>query len=228
MGSGRLRHDVTLADVQQDELLARDGPWADQPIILTSEGRLSLREIHAELRVAPHLEISTLPDAADFLGGQCGTVEQIAAALVRLHIRTAVRVAGFALREYPHEQLVALAGEPEPVLEGEKLFPPLAFVPFLDSEALSGAAARLNRAHPFARWLIDRAPVLSEKYPGILLVLRSHLFGLKGYGWKPNHVCAPVNEALAWLADLDPELAPPRRIFVRPEDFAVKPRIEPR
>src|SRR6185295_3665375 len=101
--------------------------------------------------------------------------------------------------------------EPDPLFEGEKLFPPLAFVRFLDSKALRRQKSYVNREHPLARWLIDAAPALRDRFPGILDVLRSRIFSLIGAGPDlERDIVGPINEALARLRDLDHALAPPK------------------
>lgn len=106
-----------------------------------------------------------------------------------------------------------------PLLPGELLFPPLTFIPFRDSEALvSRRGDFINATHPLAEWLLKASPRLAQRFPGFLRALRGGLvFTL------PRFVDEQINEfnrITDRLRGIDPQLAPPPSLRLRPDDFA--------
>jgi hypothetical protein len=116
--------------------------------------------------------------------------------------------------------LVVRNAEPPPIPRGLEIFPPLFFVPFADSTSLANNRRALNANHPFSRWLIDRAPVLHQTVPGLLLALRRALTDY--YHGNPAKA---VNAVLDRFREIEPMNAPTRSVSVKPKDFELYGQI---
>jgi hypothetical protein len=82
--------------------------------------------------------------------------------------------------------------------DGFMHFRPLAFVPYVDSQALRWSNCPLNLDHAFSQWLVENAAMLQENHPGLFDELRR----------AAN--AESISAALDRLRQLDPELVPLR------------------
>jgi len=122
-------------------------------------------------------------------------------------------------QKYPPSSLMVLGARKRPVQSGELLFPPLTFLSFRGSSLLRSHGSYLNANHPFSAWLIDHAPELSDRYPGILEAIRKHLVNVPEYRMKPGEAIEALSGALQRLGELAPHLRLPRAQFPKLSDF---------
>lgn len=203
-----------LGTIIRDPLI-RGGEWAVQKIIETEQGAKSLEEIRAELRKKPAVIVTHLPDISSTFYGDpefgVSITEACAAALVQTGLKMYLRVAG------KDSYYVAEPGEAPLIREGQKLFPPLFFVPYEGADVFRYGSYALNQNHPFSAWLIEHATVLHEKYPGIFDTIRK---SVAAPAYANEEELAELNAALDRLWVLDKRLQPARKMQLRLEDFA--------
>ena len=103
------------------------------------------------------------------------------------------------------------------------LFPPLLFVPYVDSEKLRKENYPLNLKHNFSRWLVENSIPMSEKYPGIFYAFINHIstdfedsLALKVY---PEDIVKNVNILIDRLLELDESFDNKKDIRLKLEDF---------
>ena len=139
--------------------------WIDEPIILTDDGKLSVREIRERVsRGAPVTIKASLPSMASehfhsFL----------VATLIQLGLRVVVMV--------KEKKMVVESADPPMIADGQMQFPPLFFSDYRsgEKETLRLSTFPLNRNHPFSGWLIDCAATIQRHHPGLFDSLRSNL-----------------------------------------------------
>lgn len=166
---------------------------------------LSLKEVKALLEDGKPVELL----ASDGRVDMHNSIRQCAAALIQIGLNVSARIDGDVVKAY-----VPSPGKPRPVRPGQRLFPPLLFLPFSGSSRFKTNVRHYNQDHPFSQWLINIAPLMAEKYPGILDSIRSALIE----SFDGNECRAAVNQALERLRQLDPDLAP-KQLVMKPEDF---------
>jgi hypothetical protein len=214
-----------LGSIRDDPLLWNERGWPSERIIWTNLGVMSLKEIR-EACVEGGNEVELFVPTVDLLlkGSVSSWFEEFdfllpcRAVLVQLGLSVVWRLDD----EITGGSLVVKGPDAEPVPEGLWHFPPLFFIPYENSSLLQQHRKALNRRHLFSQWLIEEAPLLARKYPGVLAALRSEL------GWGgPNEDTMTeqqrylrINESLERLRRLEPGLGIGRRIFLRKEDFS--------
>jgi hypothetical protein len=202
-----------LEHILDDELLTCDAAWQQMPILeARSDGHnclLSLEKIRALLEDGKPVELvaNSLSHGRGWVDSN-NFIEVCTAALMQIGLNVSARIDGDVVTAY-----VPSRSKPPPVLEGQRLFPPLLFLPFSGSSRFK-TIGHCNQDHPFSKWLIERAPLMAEKYPGILNSMRSALIE----SFNGNKCRTAVNQALERLRQLDPDLAP-QRLFLKPQDF---------
>ncbi len=213
------RQRLLLRDALEDDLVTPGGPWADLPIIMTTRGLRSLNEIRAAVAAGEQVELR------DYIGREKFLDEDADAPFAPYCAATLVRVALKVVFQPKSRLFLALPGDPPPIREGEKLFPALAFVPFERSDVFATPYGVLNRDHPFAQWLIDAAPAMVERCPGILGRVKNALFGVsqdsEGFPQYVEHEQAGValNQVLDRLREYGGELRPPDGLRLTKADF---------
>lgn len=213
-----LRRGVSWTHLSDGDLRIVDGTWAKEPLIRVGRELKSLEEIRATLDERGELEISSVVrDCGRFYHryATAGFYPILRAAVVAANLSLVGRVSGRSLK------LFAKRGPSRPLRDGERLFAPLAFVPFEDSSLLRTADPILNREHAFCEWLVEAAPVLDSKYPGLLRQLRAQVFGEDVYyRYEPEYISPAINGVLQRLRELDLHIVP-AGLTVRPTDFEV-------
>jgi hypothetical protein len=111
-----------------------------------------------------------------------------------------------------------------PLVDGERLFPPLSFAGYPPTGLLRNQYPVLNKDHHFAIWLTNNAPAIADRFSGILEMLRVTLlsdaslaFGRQRENWR-KAIVEDVNGALERLFELEPALKPARNAMLREED----------
>ena len=195
-----------LRDVMGDPLLKAADGWPREEMISSVDGYVSLQQLRHG-RGSVELEPGSL-----WSTGRARFSDVCAAALLQLHAVVVWRFDAERRRWSCFAQAV-----PTPSLEGIEHFPPLYFTPYEGSELLRASDLGVNLRHAFAQWLVGAAARLDYAYPGILRSLRTLLL------WSYRRVefdrAGEIAAVLDRLRKLDPELAPPRRLYPKPEDF---------
>lgn len=105
------------------------------------------------------------------------------------------------------------------ITEGHKLFPPLTFLPFHNSSALIPSFAPIiNVNHPFSGWLLNKAPEIASRYPGLFDRIRADLFEIE---W-PTFWSSNLNATLDRLRSLHPSVRPPKELVIKDEDLLLE------
>ncbi len=198
-----------LRDLLEDEYLGTTGLWSFQPIIPTTLGLRSLQDIRGLVARGP-IEIVDPRDQGGQYLGWC------AATLIQSGLNVSVKVNEAS--GPPKFQIQAEAGAANTATEGHKLFPPLTFIPF-DRSGLLRARMILNSNHPFAAWLIEAAPELSRKYPGLFERIRTDLAEETNWFRHTSETLDRINTSLERLRELPVSLKPPRSLRLKEEDF---------
>jgi hypothetical protein len=100
---------------------------------------------------------------------------------------------------------------------GKRLFKPLAFLPYYDSDLLRVGPPCLNTKHPFALWLQEHAVPLSRGFPGIFAAIRENL--IEHIQFNPQSAVDILTRVLDRLGRIAPELSPARAIYPKLSDF---------
>ena len=108
-------------------------------------------------------------------------------------------------------QEAAAPGKPMPLKAGQKLFPPLTFLPFHDKKVAINQDGILNTNHDFTQWLLETAPTLRASYPGIFKSIRRAVL-----------TCSiqQINENLDRLRTLRADVSPSKRINLSSSQIA--------
>lgn len=108
----------------------------------------------------------------------------------------------------------------EPVMDGSNfdLFPPLFFVPYVDSNKLRKGKYPLNLKHNFSKWLVENSIPMSKKYPGIFYSFREH--NARGSLMESiEDIVKNVNILIDRLLELDESFDNKQDIRLKVEDF---------
>jgi hypothetical protein len=221
--------ELLLGRILYDPNIGVDGLWAGEPIIATKSGHMSLVQIREGLRGGTRFELTGLPDIRDAYRGEGSFLDFCAAAMIQvgLNVRFVAKEGVF----------VVDTDDPVIVTDGQKLFPPLFFVPYEGSDVLrfepnpqwlSTPRMPLNLNHPFSQWLIRHAESLRESIPGLLENLRMMLSSYRRHDYDRGIDLAEavdvINSGLARLRVGHHAFAPTESLTLRPEDFGVAPK----
>lgn len=201
--------ELLLGELLEDEYLHIEEGWASFPIIRTRDASSkSLPEIKRAIEDGP-VELS--------LGPSFNFLDLCSATIIQRELNAFIRFESFSMYEgfvYEYPIISISAGEPLPLTEGHKLFPPLTFLPFTASKRLKSAYSPfLNVEHPFTGWLLEKAPEVARRYPGLFNRLRTDLLV------KEMPQLAGLNSILDRLRELHPSVHPPKELILREEDF---------
>lgn len=189
-----------LKDLLEDTLLHTDEGWASIPILRTSEG---MRTVHEARDTAEHGSLRITFPESDFLH-TCGSV------LVQLRLNASVIIDDTG--RHLKSSILVSSGPPQLITEGHTLFPPLTFLPFHNSILLRAPSSRMyNSDHPFSAWLLQKAPAIAKRYPGLFERLRSELL-LYRFG---NEELDRLNGTLDRLRELHPSVHPPQDLVLK-------------
>lgn len=97
------------------------------------------------------------------------------------------------------------------------LFPPLFFVPYVESNKLRKGDYPLNLEHNFSRWLVENSIPMSEKYPGIFYSIKMHIAERLSY--NKEKFAKNVNILIDRLLELDESFDSKQDIRLKVEDF---------
>lgn len=110
-----------------------------------------------------------------------------------------------------------------PLSSGERLFLPLTFVSFAHGTGFQERSSGcINREHPFARWLIENAGLLTEEYPQWFNELRAALVpGIAANREVDDMPHSVLRDLMQRLEHLRPTLSIDEDILPQAEEFAV-------
>jgi hypothetical protein len=212
----KVREYLTLGRLLSDPLLVDNGPWCEQKIfkIPSEPDYISLVEIKQKLKDGTKVRIANLQDPGELNDEYHPWGWQTAATALAAAYLNLTNV----VKNYSNE-IVAVDVRSKPLQEGERLFPPLSFIPYVGSNILRSYRPYLNSNHPFAKWLIEKTPLIAGQYPGILEMIRSKLLTRSLYGGEKEKVLESVNGAVDRLSQLDAAFTLPRRARLTEADF---------
>lgn len=200
------RNPPFLGDLLEDHFLS---DWVRFPIIATNKGLLSLLEIRKAAN-GERIEIFTPEQDIGYdFHGWC------AAALIQTGLDTVVEFHK-SRSKLERQRVFASSKDPLPVTAGHRFFPPLTFIPFSKSSLLQSILPIFNSNHPFAAWLLEIAPELSKRYPGLFNQIRSFLVN-RWEDWEGK--LTGINGVLDRLRELHPNARPPRNLILKEKDF---------
>ena len=205
---------VTLRDLLEDEHIQVTGLWSQMPILGTDNSWRSIQDIRDAIGSGP-IDIIGLP----LQGHDTNFLSWCAATLAQVGLKVS---AEFKLRASDRVpvRVIAEEGDPAPVTEGHKLFPPLMFLPFRGSGHLRSSRVRvINADHPFAVWLLDRAPEIAARYPGLFERIRSDLRLNWYWDLDVSSALQRLNAALERLRKLHPSVRPSKKLVLTQEDI---------
>lgn len=211
------RHHLLLGHLLRDPFIRGDGFWNYEPVVKTWSGFLSIQEIKNSIRGEKDGIILQLPSPNDILYGHIGFSDCCAAALSQMCLNISLDPTEY-FSTYRAEE-----GSSAPILPGQMLFPPLAFVPFSQTNALRARQGSLNLNHPFSRWLLEKAVEINRKYPGIFDLLRSNLCKQTWSQEDWRKQLEAINRLLERLRKLDPSVRPPKYLDLKMKDSFFTP-----
>jgi hypothetical protein len=200
------RQMLLLGELLEDRLLRADDGWPCLPIIETAKGIMSLMEIRDTISREETVEIKSLPFQRQGYGP---FLSWCAATLVQLELDASLEFTSGGSSPW---RIVVSSASPL-ITEGHKLFPPLTFIPFLNSALLRVKGSAINASHPFSTWLIEKAPEISRRYAGLFGQIRHALTET----WRTD--AETLNAVLDRLRNLDPSVRPPKDLILKAEDF---------
>ncbi|HWW75182.1 MAG TPA: hypothetical protein VNZ44_07300, partial [Pyrinomonadaceae bacterium] len=211
------KENFQLETLLKDPLIAFEGGWATEDIIAVIGGATSLEKIRARLSGKSSFTLVGLPAINTYSSGSYygKFVPICAAALVQIGLKVYLKVKNSYTSEY-----VVDTPEAPVVREGQRLFPPLFFVPYETPKLLRNYDSSLNQLHPFSDWLIEHAVTIHEKYPGIFEAVRRGV-STQNYSLNAQKV-AELNETLDRLWELDERIRPPKKFRLTLKDFGRK------
>jgi hypothetical protein len=106
-----------------------------------------------------------------------------------------------------------------PMVPGEQMFAPMAFLPFEGSTLLRGQEPCLNSNHVFAGWMIEHASELARRFPGITQAIQSVLLNVDRYQFNADKAVDALTGLLERLGQLAPDLRPAKSWFPTRADF---------
>ena len=210
-----------LSNFLIDGQMATSGEWARLSIIPTTKGLASLEAMRKCLEAEERYEIPQLMSinhklfsASDW--GRPKFLDCCAAAIVQIGLNVHY--------DTKADKYVVLDSALPVLKEGQRLFPPLFFVPYSDSGVLRKENRPLNQLHPLASWLLEKAVDLQKRYPGLLDAIRAGLSNDSLFNnWdqeKRKAAVGSINDVLARLRETCLEsIAPPSEIVVTESDF---------
>jgi hypothetical protein len=201
-------HEELLGELANDEFLRSEDGWATMPIVETKLGLMSVLEIRNHVnRSGENIEV-ILSERIDFMA-QCQN------ALVQLWFSPALHDRAHLYGDVRPTVLIS-EGDPAAITEGHKLFPPLTFIPFLDSRWLTSTLFPVtNSNHPFSAWLLAKGPEILKRYPGLFDRIRELL---RSGPNRKDFQCG-LNQALDRLRKLDPSVRPSTDLVITEEDI---------
>jgi len=196
---------LLLRDLLEDEFLHLDGPWAQFPIIRTTRGFFSFQDIRRSAHLEP-VEILVPEPSERIYTNWC------AATLIQCGLNASVEVD----KVYKSARILVEKGEP-PLTAGHMLFPPLTFLPFSQPTLLWWNSI-FNSKHSFPAWLLEKAPEIAKRYPGMFDQIQSALTE-QSRPWFRSGGLERLNAVLGRLRELHPSVHPPKKMFLAEEDF---------
>lgn len=206
----------------EDPLLAAGGGWDEEQIFDSAEGLVSAAGIKLALGMTGSLRLARdygyIRDGREFF--RTGIRARSAREMVEMVILHRDFACRLRLMAETRADLYAVGIRESAVSAGELLFPPLYFVAFEQTSILRHIRYSFaNADHPFSRWLLDAAPRMAQRCPGILKFLRENL--IRDLGEDGSGVemwAAELNAVLQRVTDLGGDIAPPRRLQITTGD----------
>jgi len=206
--------------IKNDPLLNSDKGWKVEKIIKVSGGYQSINQILKSDKTKHEIKIDNdqlLYIDSTFFRKDFIFMKTLIAAIIQKNLNIVFN---------PGEKNF-LIKEGEPVMDGSNfdLFPPLFFVPYIDSKKLRKRKLNypLNLNHNFSRWLVENSIPMSEKYPGIFYAFREHIATKMGDRFLSNvdqeDIVKNVNILIDRLLELDESFDNKQDIRLKVEDF---------
>jgi len=207
-----------LGDVLNDSNVAIDGAWSEVPIIKTNHGGKSLKEIRAELSSNKIFEITDIPGIDRILHSKPTFLECCRASMIQV---------GLDIRMNVENNKYFVSSSNDPIVGEElRLFPPLFFIPYENSNLLRLKKCPLNSNHPFSRWLIENSIALASNYAGLFESIRTNIslpFDPYSDGEKQLiRSLSIINQALERLRQLNADISPGAELNLKDRDFQRK------
>jgi hypothetical protein len=195
---------MLLGSLLADPLMTSGGGWRSEPVFKTDAGRKTLGEIRQATAKGYRLQLQNVRTPSWFSRSEYTTfMDACVAAMAQIGLPVELEQHSF------NSEFFAVPGEPMKIEEGHKLFPPLTFLPFKNTKVAMNPQGILNANHDFAKWLVEAAPTLNQKYPGILKSIRKAVL---------NHSFQAINKNLERLTTIAGALRPPKSVFLSKTD----------
>ncbi|MFC1713153.1 hypothetical protein ACFL6S_05765 [Candidatus Poribacteria bacterium] len=204
--------ELLLDTILKDPYMGIDGEWALETIIQTDQGKMSLRGIRENLEKGMSFEIKDVILGTHISSYFSSFMDYCGVALVQVGLKLKLIVGP---RNKNYKYVVNTPGDPI-ISNGQKLFLPLFFAPYEDSDLLQVSYyAPLNQNHPFSKWLIEKARTLNRKFPGRLQFIKDRISEDSPLKDSKDE----INEILERLRSLDEDIRPPKNIDLKDSDF---------
>lgn len=192
-----------LGTLLSDPLISKDAGWKSEALFRTVAGYKTVEQIRQAVSMGESIELENVVSPRERADLQFSTfMDSCVAALAQTDLSVDLTPAG---------NFLAVAGEPSVLEAGHKMFPPLTFLPCKGEKTALNGDGILNISHRFPRWLLEVAPTLYDKYPGILKSIRRAVL---------NDSLDAVNENLKRLSVLGTDVRPPKNVFLSKNDVA--------
>lgn len=191
-----------LGTLLSDPLISSDDGWKSEPVFRTDAGYKTIEQINKATSTGESIRLENVDSPRHRANPRFSTfMDSCVAALAQIALRVDLASGNF----------VAVAGQPSVLEAGHRMFPPLTFLPCKGKKAALNGNGVLNTYHRFPRWLLEVAPTLHQKHPGILKSIRRAVL---------NDSFAAINENLRRLSVLRADVRPPKNIFLTENDVA--------
>lgn len=212
------QEDFLLDTILNDPNIA-DGAWEFEPIIRTDRGNRSIKQIQQAILAGQEVELMQIMQVHGIIHSKATFIPCCQAVLIQM---------GLNIEFLSEQGKFIVKGPGSGIKEGQKLFPPLFFVPYENTALLRMGDNPLNLKHPFSQWLIENAYHLMENYPGIFDSIRRNISRIGEYGYRAGKwgyfttgdMIASVNRALERLRQIDGQSRPSEKLTLQASDFS--------
>ncbi len=217
----------TLKQLEEKTDILNNEDWLEFPLLGTYRGDryrelLSINEILQLLETQEEVEFGS--------GNYLRSFARICAlALAQHKLKLQVRL-NENNRGKLDGELYAVAGEAQPILEGQKFFPPYTFLPYVDCKFFVLERFGVNLNHRLSEWIIQITPDLDKTYPGIFNQFKLKLVEIYWRGFirdehefpfsdvSGSQVKEEINDILKGMRNLK-KFRPEESLFLTDSDF---------
>lgn len=208
---------LSLRRLAEDPLLEEPKQWQSEPLftLVDSMQVCTLTQVLSQVAAGNKVSlVGSWAYSAPYIGaGDAGPSICAAATLAHRWLDMAL------VPDRDDEDLQVNGPRRRPLSPGELMFAPMTFLPFHGSHLLRSRSGLLNPNHPFAAWLLEKAPDLGKRLPGVMRAIRTRLLNPNIFSFEPREAVEALTEVLDRLSQLAPDLRLAKALYPTAADF---------